>query len=309
MGLIVKPFTFSAGQVIVAAEHNDNFDTIYVAFNGGIDNDNIATAAGIVDTKLATITTAGKVNFSALTASGEAQGSVAYYNGTTWVVLAPGTSGQQLQTQGAGANVIWADSGTSLPTDLNITGQANGTILYFDGSNWVVLAVGTAGQLLQSNASAAPTWVDAPTPAGMWTHVETLSPANVLSIQSSTLPTDAVLFNIILELECNSLDVSSIRDIQIKFNAGTPVTILTPATTNRSNRLLGSIMFNRTINGTFGGKIVMNCNLFAEEGGTPTFIADGHLDSGVSATATTFTIQTVTNHVLNGDIKLYKLTV
>jgi hypothetical protein len=307
MALITKPFTFSTGQVIVAAEHNSNFDTLYNAINGNLDNANIAPAAGIVDTKLANITTASKVNFSALTASGEAQGAVAYYNGTAWVVLAPGTSGQQLQTQGAGANVIWADSGTSLPTDLNITGQAQGTILYFDGTNWVVLPVGTAGQVLQTNgAGADPTWVTKT--SGMWTYVETLSPANVLSIQSSTLPTDANLFNIMLELECNSLDVSSIRDIQIKINAGTAVTILTPATTNRSNRLLGSIMFNRTINGGFGGKIVLNCRLFAEEGGTPTFIADGHLDSGVSATATTFTIQTVTNHVINGDIKLYKLT-
>ena len=66
MATIVKPNTFSAGATIVAAEHNDNFDTIYDEFNGNIDNDNIKASAGIVDTKLATISTAGKINPTAI---------------------------------------------------------------------------------------------------------------------------------------------------------------------------------------------------------------------------------------------------
>jgi len=43
-----------------------------------------------------------------LTIASEVQGSVIYYNGTNWVQLSPGTSGQVLQTQGAAANPIWA---------------------------------------------------------------------------------------------------------------------------------------------------------------------------------------------------------
>lgn len=47
------------------------------------------------------------------------QGNVIYYNGSAWVVLAPGTSGQFLQTLGAGANPAWATasggSGTNYP--------------------------------------------------------------------------------------------------------------------------------------------------------------------------------------------------
>ena len=66
MSLISKPFTFSAGGTIVAAEHNSNFDTIYNAFNGNIDNANIGASAAIVDTKLAQITTASKVAASAI---------------------------------------------------------------------------------------------------------------------------------------------------------------------------------------------------------------------------------------------------
>lgn len=45
-------------------------------------------------------------------AFGSAQGSVLYRNGSAWVVLAPGTSGQVLQTQGAGANPQWANDQT-----------------------------------------------------------------------------------------------------------------------------------------------------------------------------------------------------
>ena len=38
------------------------------------------------------------------------QGDIIYFNGTDWMDLAPGTSGQYLKTNGAGANPGWADS-------------------------------------------------------------------------------------------------------------------------------------------------------------------------------------------------------
>lgn len=41
----------------------------------------------------------------------EVQGSILYYNGTTWVALAPGNDGEFLQTQGAAADPQWADAG------------------------------------------------------------------------------------------------------------------------------------------------------------------------------------------------------
>lgn len=44
-------------------------------------------------------------------------------------------------------------------TDLNLTGQAQGDILYFNGTNWVRLPAGTAGQRLETQgAGANPTW-------------------------------------------------------------------------------------------------------------------------------------------------------
>jgi len=45
---------------------------------------------------------------SQLVFSSQAQGDVAYFNGTAWVRLAAGTSGQMLKTQGAGANPVWS---------------------------------------------------------------------------------------------------------------------------------------------------------------------------------------------------------
>ena len=39
------------------------------------------------------------------------QGVVIYYDGSNWVALTPGTSGQFLKTQGAGANPVWANGG------------------------------------------------------------------------------------------------------------------------------------------------------------------------------------------------------
>lgn len=110
-----------------------------------------------------------------LTITGEVQGSILYFDGTNWVQLSPSTSGLALLTQGGGADPIWGApapggaaggdlSGTyPNPTvvDLTITGEVQGSILYFDGTNWVQLAPGTAGQVLETQgAGADPTWAN-----------------------------------------------------------------------------------------------------------------------------------------------------
>lgn len=70
MALITKGYTFSAGSTILSAEVNSDFDVIYADYNGNVTNANIAAGAAIVDTKLAQITTAGKVSGAALTSLG-----------------------------------------------------------------------------------------------------------------------------------------------------------------------------------------------------------------------------------------------
>ena len=111
----------------------------------------------------------------------DAAGDVLYYNGTDYVRLAKGTSGHVL-TQGASAPSWAADStdvtGTSVGgsvsgtvgaitlnnnsvtgAHLAMSGQQSGDVMYFNGSDWVRLAKGTAGQVLKMNVGAtAPSW-------------------------------------------------------------------------------------------------------------------------------------------------------
>lgn len=67
MATIALPNTFTSGTTIQSAQVNSNFTTIYNDYNGNVTNANIAAGAAIVDTKLASISTAGKVSGAALT--------------------------------------------------------------------------------------------------------------------------------------------------------------------------------------------------------------------------------------------------
>lgn len=67
MAAVSKTYTFSAGAVIIAAQHNTDFDTLYNLVNGTLDGTNLAANAAIADTQLGQITTAGKVSGAALT--------------------------------------------------------------------------------------------------------------------------------------------------------------------------------------------------------------------------------------------------
>lgn len=67
MALVTKPNTFSSGASIVASEHNANFDTIYNDYNGNITDANCSASMNLSSSKLAQITTAGKVSGAAIT--------------------------------------------------------------------------------------------------------------------------------------------------------------------------------------------------------------------------------------------------
>ncbi len=84
--------------------------------------------------------------------AGLAQGDVLYYNGTAWVRLGAGTSGQYLKTNGASANPSWANGSASTLT-------TQGDILYRDASGLQRLGAGTSGQVLTTQGSGAnPQW-------------------------------------------------------------------------------------------------------------------------------------------------------
>ncbi len=130
-----------------------------------------------------------------VTITSEAQGDILYYNGSAWVNLVAGTSGKVLVTQGAGANPIWGASVGTIGdlSDVTMTSEAIGDIIYYNGTAWVNLAAGTAGQFLQTQGNASdPIWGDASggTSSESWVRLEdgdyTASGAFDLSTAGST---------------------------------------------------------------------------------------------------------------------------
>jgi len=161
MALISKTHTFSAGATIIASEHNTNFDTIYNDYNGNITNANCAAGMGLVDTKLAQITTSSKVSFSALisgsnpinenkgddiasattTDIGAANGNYVDVTGTTTITgLGTVQAGTRRIIQFDGALTL-THNGTSLilPGNANITTAAGdiATFVSLGSGNWV----------------------------------------------------------------------------------------------------------------------------------------------------------------------------
>lgn len=84
-------------------------------------------------------------------------GTILYRNAADWVALAPGTSGQILETLGAAANPAWA----AISVILDTISSTRGVVLYRGASGWAALSPGTAGQLLHTGGTGAdPYWGD-----------------------------------------------------------------------------------------------------------------------------------------------------
>ena len=119
MGLVTLPSFGSDPATVTAALLDGKVDPLATEFNGNIENVNIkagaaiaysklnlatsivnadiSASAAIVDTKLAQITTAGKVHFSSLVVGSQATGDIAYASSATvWTRLAAGTTSQVL---------------------------------------------------------------------------------------------------------------------------------------------------------------------------------------------------------------------
>lgn len=88
------------------ADFHNLVDTATIAATA-IVNADIDAAAAIADSKLATITTAGKVNTSALVTTSQAAGDILYSNGTNWIRLAVGTAGQYLKVAAGATTLEW----------------------------------------------------------------------------------------------------------------------------------------------------------------------------------------------------------
>lgn len=99
---------------------------------GSIVNADISASAAIVGSKLDLsspgnigATSPGTGAFSTLKVGTTNQGDILYDNGTTFVRLTPGTSGQFLKTQGAGANPVWASNSAPSNVLFQYVGQVD----------------------------------------------------------------------------------------------------------------------------------------------------------------------------------------
>jgi hypothetical protein len=119
-----RQYTYNSGSVIDPVAVNANENALYSYLQTGVDTykaGSITTAAlsntsGITYSQLnltgslqgSDVNTGSTFTFGGLIVGSVHQGDVLYDNGTSFVRLTPGTSGQVLQTQGAGANPQWA---------------------------------------------------------------------------------------------------------------------------------------------------------------------------------------------------------
>ncbi|MCB9226920.1 MAG: hypothetical protein H6578_07140 [Chitinophagales bacterium] len=127
-------------------------------------------------------TTPGMIVYNTNPSTIGGYGAGFYYWGTTWNKVATGNPVQAVLNDGK----IWIGNASNVPTeqtmsgdvtisnagvttiqdnsvdgtDITITAEANGSLMYFDGTNWVNLASGTSGQILKTNGAAAPTWTN-----------------------------------------------------------------------------------------------------------------------------------------------------
>ena len=88
---------------------------------------------------------------SSLVIAGDTSGSV--------TLQAPAVSGTTVLTLPATSGTVLTTASGTAATATNLAGGSNGTIPYQSASGTTqMLAVGTAGQLLQTNGAGAPTW-------------------------------------------------------------------------------------------------------------------------------------------------------
>lgn len=141
------------------AQRDNNRVTTLIAVSSSDGVTPVTLYADPTTHRLLVSATAGDIDdLSNVTITSAAQGDILYYNGSAWVNLAPGTSGNFLKTQGAGANPIWdtpsaGAAGTDTQVQFNDGGSALGGdagFVYNKTSN-----VATIGGMIISGLTAS----------------------------------------------------------------------------------------------------------------------------------------------------------
>ncbi|OGC34296.1 hypothetical protein A2311_01190 [candidate division WOR-1 bacterium RIFOXYB2_FULL_48_7] len=126
--------------------------------------------------------------------SAATQGSVLYHDGTKWVALSPGTSGRVLQTQGVGANPLWASAATGSVTEVNTGNGLIGGPITATGTLSVDAGT-TANKIVQLDGSAKLPAVDGSALTGLTKtqvglgNVQNVDQTNAANLTSGTVAT------------------------------------------------------------------------------------------------------------------------
>jgi hypothetical protein len=121
-----RTYIYASGETVEPSEVTANEDSIFTYLQNGVEvlatnsvsssskisdgiitNADISVSAGIVDTKLSTISTADKVNTSALFTSTGSYGDILTHNGADWYNQATGTYGQVYKSGGPAGTNYW----------------------------------------------------------------------------------------------------------------------------------------------------------------------------------------------------------
>lgn len=152
----------------------------------GVDGDNFAVAGNLSVTGTSTltgnVTASGTLAVTGLTtATGGVNGDIFASNGTSKIL--------ENGTDGTNATFTGSVTGTAT-TATNIAGGAAGRIPYNTAAGATAfIAAGTAGQILQSNGTSAPTWVNGGLAIGQtWQDVSTSRLANTTYTNSTGKP-------------------------------------------------------------------------------------------------------------------------
>ena len=192
------------------------------------DLENQQTGEGYISNDVRPVFGSGYISSSSQVASGlfiadpgsEAQGDLLYYNGSTWVLLAPGSAGQVLATQGAGANPHWVSIGQRTLLQGtgagNYTTTSNGTFVDVDATNLVAALTVSNNQIL--TIAYALNFEGVGTPGLVsWQLIETNSGLVVAS--GGTGNTTMTTYQGYLQFACKG--TSAIFRLQFKTNSGT----------------------------------------------------------------------------------------
>jgi hypothetical protein len=96
---------------------------------------------------------------SSITGTGAGGTGYYYYNGSAWERMSTGSFGPLTGDVTTSGNAATITTDAVDGTNISLASETNGSIMYFNGTHWIQLSPGTAGQVLQTNGAAAPTWV------------------------------------------------------------------------------------------------------------------------------------------------------